>query len=257
MKRIGNSYSRGPQQKTSVPGGGSPLERLWLTMGHLGIIAGLVVAFFTWGVGVSLAAVLALSMASWIVLLVSLDEDQPASALSLVQTALVSGITIMAGVSGLHGLHWVGAALILSLVLSAPQLWRWLRKIADRSGIWSPPTHDGAESQGSESPTRAGAPPPAEVPATLPGEGLELDRFDPTILDDDVLCLAWRTSFVHLQAARSVPARLRLVQRRQTLLDELSRRHEQGVACWLAAGARAASNPRPFLDRGRLSQPDL
>jgi len=68
-----------------------------------------------------------------------------------------------------------------------------------------------------------------------------------TALDDDELCLAWRRSFVMLNAAGSPGERLLLVEQRQRYLDELERRSPVGLASWLTSGARAPGNPLPHL----------
>jgi hypothetical protein len=67
------------------------------------------------------------------------------------------------------------------------------------------------------------------------------------MLDDAALCLAWRRSFLLLNSSTSVIERLSIVKRRQEYLDELQRRSPQGLAAWLDAGARASSNPLPYL----------
>jgi hypothetical protein len=63
--------------------------------------------------------------------------------------------------------------------------------------------------------------------------GVELWR-----LTDDALCRAWRSSTRDL---RSVAADelLRLVQRREGLLDEMERRHRYGVLAWEVSPTRA------------------
>ncbi|MEV0283216.1 hypothetical protein AB0H36_03760 [Kribbella sp. NPDC050820] len=66
-------------------------------------------------------------------------------------------------------------------------------------------------------------------------------------LSDEELCLAWRRSFLLLEAARSAQARLTVVEERQRYLDELYRRSPDGVAAWLAAGALASGNPLPYV----------
>lgn len=66
-------------------------------------------------------------------------------------------------------------------------------------------------------------------------------------LSDEELCLAWRRSFQLLAAAPSAQARLTVVEERQRYLDELYRRSPEGVAAWLAAGARASGNPLPYV----------
>src|SRR4051794_19303770 len=68
-------------------------------------------------------------------------------------------------------------------------------------------------------------------------------------LDDPALCNAWRSSYVCLQASRDADAWLEVVRLRQLYLDELARRHPVEVRHWLAAGARAGSNPLPYISR--------
>jgi len=66
-------------------------------------------------------------------------------------------------------------------------------------------------------------------------------------LDDVSLCLAWRRSFVLLEAAQTPEERMAVVEQREQCLDELQRRCPEGVAAWLSSGARASGNPLPFL----------
>jgi hypothetical protein len=66
-------------------------------------------------------------------------------------------------------------------------------------------------------------------------------------LDSAELAMAWRRSFVLLQRAASKADRLAAVEIRQRYLDELCRRYPEGIASWLASGARASSNPMPFI----------
>jgi hypothetical protein len=85
----------------------------------------------------------------------------------------------------------------------------------------------------------------------LNGRTAELAR-DLSSLDNDALCLAWRRSFLLLEAAHSAVDRLSIVEQRQKYLDELHRRSPQGLAAWLASGARASGNPLPYVsDRWR------
>jgi hypothetical protein len=73
------------------------------------------------------------------------------------------------------------------------------------------------------------------------------DLEDLESLDDQALCLAWRRSFLVLQAAASTRARMIVVRQRERFLDELDRRSPQGLAAWMASGARAAGDPFPYL----------
>ena len=74
-------------------------------------------------------------------------------------------------------------------------------------------------------------------------------RDEPAVdaLGDSELCRQWRHSYVTLQRANTVAARLRIVARRQTYLDELERRAPQQLDAWLHAGARAAGDPSKFI----------
>jgi hypothetical protein len=101
-------------------------------------------------------------------------------------------------------------------------------------------------------PSAADAP---ETPATVvsPDAGPEMPPVELRDLDDEALCLAWRRSYVQLQQSTSASARIRHVQERQLLLDELERRDPTGLAAWLASGCRAAGNPLPYLARPSTS----
>jgi hypothetical protein len=70
-------------------------------------------------------------------------------------------------------------------------------------------------------------------------------------LGDEALCLAWRRSFRLLETATSAAERLTVVKKRQQYLDELQRRSPEGLAAWLASGARASGNPLPYVDDAR------
>jgi hypothetical protein len=77
------------------------------------------------------------------------------------------------------------------------------------------------------------------VPSSLPA--------DCGALDGAELAMAWRRSFVRLERATSRVDRLAVVELRQRYLDELYRRYPEGMASWLASGARASGNPLPYL----------
>lgn len=61
------------------------------------------------------------------------------------------------------------------------------------------------------------------------------------------LCVAWRRSYFLLLLATDEQARRRVVQRRQDFLDEIERRDRRGFLRWLDSGARAGSDPGPYL----------
>ncbi|MFD7154201.1 hypothetical protein ACFV9C_06375 [Kribbella sp. NPDC059898] len=78
------------------------------------------------------------------------------------------------------------------------------------------------------------------------------DLADLADLSDEALCLAWRASFPGLQRALSLADHLRVVDERRAYLDELDRRHPEGVAAWLASNPRAAGDPTRFV-RGDIA----
>ena len=76
-------------------------------------------------------------------------------------------------------------------------------------------------------------------------------------LTDEELCQSWQSSYTALQHQFTASQRAKTVAERQACLDELERRHPRGFASWLASGARAPGNPRPYLTRGRADQPAI
>jgi hypothetical protein len=183
------------------------------------------------------------------ILLAAHREQEPLLPISDAWRAIEAGIAGLAILGALAVLHWVGAAVVAILLLTAPQVWRWAGGVRARRPRWTPLSrHESVELAATGLRETAPAQRTRTRTVTATDEAVADDHFDASAMDDDALCLAWRTSFVHLQAATTPLARARLVHRRQLVLDELTHRHEAGVARWLASGARAASNPRRFLD---------
>jgi hypothetical protein len=157
----------------------------------------------------------------------------------LVVAGLVAGVVPCAAAGFVAVLGWAGVLVVLALLgLAAsalparprlPKAWR--RSSADTRPSWEDPD-------------------PAQEMQLGTTSLLVLPGPDAKVLDDAELCLAWRRSFVRLEAAASTVARLAIVQERETYLDELQRRHAQGFATWLRAGARASGNPLPYLKAG-------
>lgn len=75
----------------------------------------------------------------------------------------------------------------------------------------------------------------------------------PDELTDSDLCMAWRSSYVALDRAIDLSEKLRAVQIREVLLDELGRRDAPGLEAWFRSGARAAGWPDRYL-RGASSR---
>lgn len=73
-------------------------------------------------------------------------------------------------------------------------------------------------------------------------------------LTDSDLCMAWRSSYVALDRATDPSAKLRAVEIREVLLEELGRRDAPGLDAWFRSGARAAGGPDRYL-RGATPRP--
>jgi hypothetical protein len=74
---------------------------------------------------------------------------------------------------------------------------------------------------------------------------------DEVTVDD--LCQAWCSSYVALQRAQTLRARLSAVQMRALYLDDLERRLGDDFARWLTSVPRAAQDPRSFLQARELA----
>ena len=87
------------------------------------------------------------------------------------------------------------------------------------------------------------------VPAQRgPAETPEYAGFRNLGLDD--LCTVWRRSSVLLRHGMDGHRLAVLLKTRESLLDELLRRHPAGTRAWMAALDHAGDDPRPFLNAG-------
>ena len=222
---------------------------VWLLLcGLLGAVGAM--AAFTLSLGAVIAALVMAAVAggflTWLVL--TPEGDNPRLPRCQRRAVAASSALSGGGCVALIGLGTLlGAPTAVVLVTFAvggsPRVIRfgvrWLRQhdylqiphgqgvAADRTGTLS------------ESVLEPGANAEAEPPAPV--------RTDASQLSDHDLCLAWRASFSALQRSTSLAQRLRIVAQRQACLDELERRNRRGIAVWLASGARAAGDPRPFV----------
>ena len=64
---------------------------------------------------------------------------------------------------------------------------------------------------------------------------------------DEELCWAWRRSYAQLQRTTDPEGLARLAAQRQGYLDELEHRHPTRFTAWIDSGARAASDPHPYI----------
>lgn len=215
----------------------TPYQRLWSATAGATVGLGCVCGLLAWGTWLWVYAVLAVAM---LALLLAPHGDAPGvrrpgrSAVRLVAVVVAAaGLTTALG--------WAGLGWVLLITAAHPAVGGRLARNLERD---TP-----AVATSSRAPTtlaeagRGVAPPVESRLAQLPAAEVVAS------LDDEALCQAWRRSFVHLSACRLPSRRLELVSLRQIYLDELGRRHPAAVDSWLASGARAASNPMPFLER--------
>ncbi|MEU4518903.1 hypothetical protein AB0F52_09310 [Amycolatopsis sp. NPDC024027] len=92
--------------------------------------------------------------------------------------------------------------------------------------------------------TPAAAPNPRDVlaPATLSTSSVLVAD-----MATEDLCVAWRHSYFLLFVTADDSAHQLVVQRRQDFLDEIERRDRRGFLRWLDSGAKAGSDPAPYL----------
>jgi hypothetical protein len=91
------------------------------------------------------------------------------------------------------------------------------------------------------------------APAPAAAEPHAVPRSPPPPVADmatEDLCVAWRRSYFLLHLAVDERTRRLVVQRRQDFLDEIERRDRRGFLRWLDSGAKAGSDPAPYLTHG-------
>ena len=203
-------------------------HRLWRSCARLAVVVGVVCATFEWGWQLALAGAVSSGFVCVIVALPFTDSTFAAMRVLYGRGAL-AGVTLVAGSGMIVAGGLAGAVLVLMLVGSSPLLRDFAR--ARWPTVFAPTREPSDE-------------PPPDV---LPERAYLSEPDDLSELDDSSLCLAWRHTFVALQASRSATHRLFVVRQREAILDELQRRCPAGFDAWLAAGARAPSNPLPFV----------
>lgn len=197
-----------------------------------------------------LATVVAAGTAS-----VTSEEGEGLAWRRAVKAGVLAGAALVAagGLIDLVG-AW-GFTLVLLTTAAAPRVVegavRLSTRLGEDSAVFDTPTlavdDEWFADDPPERPVDRPAPPPSFPPAAdeaWMGRSIES-------MDDASLCLAWRSSYVALQQACSMPRELRIIERRQQLLDELERRNARGFAAWLAAGPRAAGDPSRYLEEPR------
>lgn len=233
------------------------MQEVWRWASRLTVAVGLLCAVASQGWAMSLAEMLTFGLCAGVVAGGILASDGWSAAPRLTRITLWTGaaLTAAGGIVAVCGP--VGALWLLALVGISPAARYCIthrRFLLEDDATAS----TGSTGQGpvSRSPDRIARPRPAAAPPEQhlgreldPEPDHELGR-DLESVDDATLCQAWRRSFLKLEAAHSGQDRVALVAQRQRYLDELQRRCPDGVAAWLASGARASSNPMPFLGNG-------
>jgi hypothetical protein len=212
--------------------------RLWRATAGVTLGLGVVCALLVWGREVWVYVLVSCGLLA--LLLASHVESQPVRRPIRTTGAAVVGVTAAAGL--VTALGWFGLTLLVLVTASHPAvvrtLWRVLEPGSEQETTRAQAQHPdvAASLRGDQAATAAGT-------SGLPEAASVQD------LDDESLCQAWRRSFVHLATCRLPSRRLEIVHLRQLYLDELDRRHPAAVQRWLTSGARAASNPMPFVER--------
>ena len=216
---------------------------LWSLAARTVCVLGLACGVLVWSPAGVAGTALSLVVLSWCLLLVIGVKGSRRNWLAL---SVGAGIT---GAAGLVAAAGFAGAVLLGLVAATSPFARFLGRTSRRTTLGSLTFDE------SVAPDVAAEPPAALAQVegrTAAGRLAELSRRLPrpdklVELDDSALCLAWRQSFVSLSASRDTRCVLELVELREQYLEELTRRHPDEIARWLASGARAAGNPMRFL----------
>lgn len=212
-------------------------NNVWRTVVPLIAVLGLLVAGLRLGIFGALTLFLSTGALIGAATAALRRVDDPATWRELAWPGALGGTVALATI-GMTVLVGPGAVLILlACALSSPRALAWFRHRRNRS-LHNLPR--------SESP----APPDTVDPAAVTRAALHRadgDGSTPESMSDAAICRAWRRSYLLLQRAGSVTARMVVVQQRQRYLDELERRNPTGLSGWLASGARAAGDPSRYI----------
>ncbi|MEV0291454.1 hypothetical protein AB0H36_45640 [Kribbella sp. NPDC050820] len=234
-----------------MQGAQSVYRVVWLLVcGLLGVIGGMAASTLSLGTIITVFVMAAITggVVSWLVLIPEGDNPRlPPGGRRVVATSTVlsgAGCLALVGVGMLLGAA-MAVLLLVFVIGGSPHVVRiGLRRFGRHGHVFTSPRaagprgYDGTYPDSVPEPSAPTEPDPEQVAAARPA---------PADLSDEELSLAWRASFPALQRATSPAQRLRIVAERQEYLDELERRSPRGLAAWLASGARAAGDPRPYL----------
>jgi hypothetical protein len=220
--------------------------RVWNAAFLLAVAVGLLCANVQWGLQRWTAAALTVAVMASLVAAAMLADGGVRAIPKMAASGLVAGFVGSAAAALVTTFDVLGLLVVLVLVATSPAVHVGVR-VAWRT-LFAAPVPGSSRSQqqaGDQARHVPRAPRASVVQPSLAGIA---------DLDDADLCRAWRESFAQLRSARSSTARLDVVERRQRYLDELQLRHPDGMASWLASGADAAGDPRPYLDEPPAQQ---
>lgn len=208
----------------------------------------------TTSVGAALGVFFFMVLAVASVVLTLTDEDgQPPWRLAFVAGCL-SGASVVAVMGFVHlfGMGVTACLVLLQSVTSPMVVSRALRRAAGPSPSVAPsglppssPARPRTATKAQVAPPAASAPRPSALESRILAAGWMATP--PQSMDEAGLCLAWRKTYVALQRSTTPGSKLRIVQRRHDLLEELERRNANGFAAWLRSGARAAGDPSRYV----------
>jgi hypothetical protein len=206
---------------------------------YLAVALGLLCLIGTWGASGTITCAVLIALMVAVIASASWPEGGGRKPMRRITRLSVSSALAGPAAIGLIAVFsFTGVLIVLIFVLTTPALTSLVR--SRWFGVDDRPAGHGARAARDHDHASSGRGVKDSIPAPMP----ELSA-----LDVEALCLAWRRSFLVLEAARSAAERLAVVDQRQKYLDELHRRSPDGLAAWLAAGARASGNPLPYVVR--------
>ena len=233
---MSESVSSSGDARRRTLGGARRTSRAWTSCAWAAAATGVVCALLRWGWAGPVSGMLLVGMCGaataasllWI-------PGRPAAA-KIAWIGFVAGVAPTAAVGLVVVLGTTGLLVVLLVVGTAPPVKAAARVLC----------HTATDTPDNV-PVDLPPPPPSMVPGvdSPSGESWSLDWL--ASLDDGSLCLAWRQSFLLLEAAQTLDDTMAVVRNRERCLDELQRRCPVGVETWLSSGARAPGNPLPFL----------
>ncbi|MER7555811.1 hypothetical protein ABTZ46_02650 [Nocardioides sp. NPDC126508] len=220
---------------------------VWSVSAAMAVVCGLV-ALLSWSVAATIGWWLAGALIAVSFLVCGSPDESPVRWKPVIRRSLTWPTAVLA-VGGLFlGLDPETALLVSAAALAAAWQVGWL----DGSVRGEPPV--GSPRRGGWRRRRvrnAARGAPAMVAGLATAGPVDVDPVDVLSVTDGLtdadLCMAWRSSYVALDRAADPGEKLRAVEIREVILDELGRRDAPGLEAWFRSGARAAGWPDRYL----------